>query len=135
MLGRKTRPKPDNRSLKSGQERWFATHQIVFFIQDFVPEKLLSAQAASRRLGVRVTCLYDWLGQSDHGQFMLRGQHVTIDYLQGGPHGQGRIQISEREIERLQELMRVRPHNDVPRRPPVRSPQYPGITVLLGRPE
>lgn len=99
-----------------------------------MPEEWLSAQEAARRLGMAVTSLYDWLGQSDRGRLIVRGQPVTIDYLQGGPKGQGRIQIEVAEIERLKQLMRVRPQPAVPRRPPVRPHLFPGITVPLGRP-
>jgi hypothetical protein len=59
---------------------------------------------------------------------------VTINYLQGGPQGQGRIKIEAGEVERLKELMRVRPQAPPPRRLPVRRDAYPGITVPLGRP-
>ena len=65
---------------------------------------------------------------------MIRGQPVTIEYFQGGPRGQGRIKIEAGEIERLKDLMRVRP-NSAPQRPsPVQRAVYPGITVKLGRP-
>lgn len=94
----------------------------------------LSPRAAAARLGISVTTLYDWLGQSDRGLLVIRGQVVTIDYYQGGPRGQGRIRIDTAEIARLQELMRVRPQRTVIRRPPVRRQSYPGITVPLGLP-
>ncbi len=97
-------------------------------------EELLSAEQAAQRLGISTASLYDWLGQSDAGTLMIRGQAVTIDYLQGGPKGQGRIKIEAEEIERLKDLMRARPLRLPPRRPPVRREVYPGITVKLGRP-
>jgi hypothetical protein len=97
-------------------------------------DELLSTREVAQRLGMAVTCLYDWLGQSDRGLFVLRGQQVTINYLQGGPQGQGRIKIEVREVERLKDLLRVRPQRIVPRRPPVRRDSFPGITVPLGRP-
>jgi len=79
--------------------------------------------------------LYGWLGDSDRGLLMIRGNPVTVNYFQGGPSGQGRIQIESSEIERLRELMRVTPQAYVPRRPPVRPTAFPGITVPLGRPD
>ena len=96
-------------------------------------DELLSAQDAARRLGMAVTSLYDWLGQSDQGLLVIRGQGVTINYLQGGPQGQGRILIEVAEIDRIRDLMRVRPQQCKPRRPPQKQ-QYPGIHVKLGRP-
>ena len=93
---------------------------------------LLSAKEAARRLGISVGSLYDWLLQSDHGTFVIRGQQTTIDYLQGGPRGQGRIKITADEVERIKEKMRVRPLRPSQRsRPPDR---FPGITVMLGYP-
>ena len=100
-----------------------------------MPSPLLSTQAAAMRLGVSVATLYDWLARSNAGEFMLRGRHFTIDYYQGGPRGQGRIQIEETEIERLREAMRVHPQPVRQRHPPVRIQHYPGITVPLGRPD
>jgi len=97
--------------------------------------ELLSSQEAARRLGISVTSLYDWLARSDRGEFILRGKALTIDYLQGGARGQGRIQIEASEIERLLEAMRVHPRPGLERRPPSRPQSYPGITVPLGRPE
>jgi hypothetical protein len=79
--------------------------------------------------------LYDWLAQSDAGTFVLRGQSVTIDYLQGGAKGQGRIKIEANEVERLKELVRVRPQPARRRRPPIRRTRFPGITVELGLPD
>jgi len=98
-------------------------------------EELLSAMEAARRLGIAVTSLYDWLGQSDRGLLVLRGQPVAINYLQGGPQGQGRIHLEAAEVERLKDLMRVRPHVARPRHPPVCREPFPGITVPLGRPD
>jgi hypothetical protein len=97
--------------------------------------ELLSAREAARWLGMAVASLYDWLGQSDRGLLVIRGQPVTIDYLQGGPRGQGRIRIEATEVERLKDLMRVQPQRIVPRRPPLRHQSFPGITVPLGRPD
>jgi hypothetical protein len=97
-------------------------------------DELLTPREAARRLGVTVTSLYDWLGQSDRGLLVIRGQRVTIDYLQGGPQGQGRIRIEASEIARLKELMRVRPQRIVPRAAPIPQQTFPGITVPLGRP-
>ena len=75
------------------------------------------------------------LSQSDVGEFVLRGQSVTINYFQGGRKGQGRIQIEATEIERLQNLMRVRLQPQLKRRQPNRLQHFPGITVTLGRPD
>ena len=97
-------------------------------------DELLSANEAARRLGMSVTALYDWLGQSDWRILVIRGERVTINYLQGGPKGQGRIKLEASEIERLKDLMRVRPRNLSPRRSPVRMNSLPGIHVQLGRP-
>lgn len=97
--------------------------------------ELLSTREAARRLGITVTTLYDWLGQSDRGLLIIRGQAVTIGYLQAGPQGQGRIRIEVSEIERLKRLMQVRPRPALPRRPPIRQDTFPGITVPLGRPD
>ncbi len=96
---------------------------------------LLTTTEAARRLGISRGSLYEWLAQSDAGGLIIRGQPVTIDYLQGGAHGQGRISIEAKEIDRLRELMRVRPHRRQPRRKPTIRKRFPGITVDLGRPE
>lgn len=98
-------------------------------------EELLSPREAAQRLGLAVTSLYDWLGRSDRGQLVLRGQQVTIDYFQGGAQGQGRIRIEAREVERLKDCLRVRPQRLLPRRIPARRESFPGITVKLGRPD
>lgn len=97
-------------------------------------DELLTAQQAARRLGISTASLYSWLGQSDTGTFMLRGQPVTIDYLQGGARGQGRIRIEAQEIERLRNLMRVQPRPHAARRLPIPHAHFPGISVKLGRP-
>jgi hypothetical protein len=95
---------------------------------------LLTAKEAASRLGITATTLYDWLGESDYGLLVIRGQRVTIRYFQSGPSGQGKIQIEACEVERIKELMRVVPQQVIPRRPQLRSDQFPGITVPLGRP-
>jgi hypothetical protein len=97
--------------------------------------EFLPTKEAARRLGITVTTLYDWLGQSDHGLLVIRGQSVTIRYLQSGANGHGKIQIESSEIDRLRELMRVVPQKAIPRRHRPHSEQFPGITVPLGRPE
>jgi hypothetical protein len=97
-------------------------------------DELLSTSEAARRLGIAATSLYDWLAQSDAGTLVIRGQQVTVDYLQGGAKGQGRIKIDVREVERLKDLMRVHPHPSHQRRLPTRQESYPGITVTLGCP-
>ena len=94
----------------------------------------LSPTDAARLLGITVTTLYDWLSQSDYGLLQIRGERVTVDYLQAGPLGHGRIRISESEVQRLLELMRVKPKRIVTRHPPTQRTAFPGITVSLGRP-
>jgi transposase-like protein len=97
-------------------------------------DDLLSPKEVAKRLGVKATTLYDWLGQSDHGLLVIRGQRVTIRYLQGGPKGQGRIRLAAGEVERIKGFMEVRPQATRLRQPPVRANSFPGITVPLGRP-
>jgi hypothetical protein len=98
------------------------------------PSDLLTAAVAAHRLGIAVSSLYDWLGQSDHGLLFIRGQPVTIRYYQSGAAGQGRIRIEPSEVERIRELMRVLPQKAIPRRPQLHSDSFPGIVVPLGRP-
>jgi len=95
---------------------------------------LLTAQESARRLGITTASLYAWLAASNAGTLLIRGQPAVIDYLQGGPKGQGRIRIEPQEIERLKELMRVRPRRAVLPCPRAPREHYPGITVRLGRP-
>jgi len=98
-------------------------------------DELLTAAEAAHRLGIMVTTLYDWLGRSRIGELEIRGRRVTINYLQAGPKGQGRIRIESAEIDRLRDLMRV-PTLPVVRRAPRTTPTtWPGITVPLGRPQ
>lgn len=97
-------------------------------------DELLSAKEAAQRLGIALASLYGWLGESDQGTLVIRGHPVTINYLQGGPQGQGRIKLPASEVERLMDLMRVRPRRVLPRRPSVRQEVFPGIVVKLGRP-
>jgi hypothetical protein len=97
--------------------------------------ELLTTRAAAGELGLSVASLYDWLGQSDRGLLVIRGHPVTIEYFQGGPQGQGRIRIEAAEVERIRELMRVRPQHARPIRRPVPRHTFPGITVPLGRPD
>jgi hypothetical protein len=79
--------------------------------------------------------LYDWLGQSDRGLLTIRGQAVTIDYLQSGGRGQGKIQIEASEVDRIRDLMRVHPRRAATRRSPIQQDLFPGITVPLGHPD
>ena len=72
-------------------------------------DELLSTEESARRLGITAATLYDWLGRSDCGLLVIRGQQTAINYLQGGEKGQGRIKIAASEVERIKELMRVRP--------------------------
>lgn len=97
-------------------------------------DELLTAAEAARRLGIRVTTLYDWLGQSDRGLLRIRGAPLTIAYLQGGPRGQGKIGIEADEVERIKQAMRVAPQYRAPLRHLPSPRSYPGITVPLGRP-
>ena len=95
----------------------------------------LTAQQAAEELGISVLTFYDWLAQSDRGEYVIRGQAVVINYFQGGRRGQGRIRIQADEVHRLQEAMRVKPQPKIQRREPVSTTQFPGITVPLGRPK
>ena len=95
---------------------------------------LLTADDAATQLGVSRTTLYDWLAQSDGGRFMLRGQLVTINYLQGGRRGQGRIKIERTEVDRLMELMRVNPKLTRVRVAPRPKAALRHISAKLGRP-
>lgn len=97
--------------------------------------ELLNSTEAARRLGISVASLYDWLARSQRGEFLMRGQPFTINYLQGGAQGQGRIQIEVVEVERLKDAMRVRPQPQPKRRLQYRPRQFPGINVRLGRPD
>ncbi len=100
-----------------------------------MPAELLTAAEAARHSGITVTTLYDWLGRSRIGELEIRGQRVTISYLQAGAKGQGRIRIETAEIERLRELMRIKALPVVRRAPPTKQIFWPGITVPLGRPD
>ena len=91
-----------------------------------MPDELLTAQEAARRLGISTASLYGWLGQSDAGTFVLRGQPVVVDYLQGGAKGQGRIKLEAQEVERLRNLMRVQPRSQPSRKLPVTQSHFPG---------
>jgi len=97
-------------------------------------DELLTAAVAAQMLGVSVTTLYDWLGQSNRGLLRIRNAPVSIDYLQGGPQGAGRIRIAATEVRRLIECMRVRPTAAPKRQLPTKSVAYPGIHVPLGKP-
>jgi hypothetical protein len=96
---------------------------------------MLTPKQAASRLGVTTTTLYDWLGRSRRGLFVLHGQPVTVEFFQTGAEGQGRILIPATEIARLKELMRVPVERIRIRRPPAPRALYPGITVPLGRPD
>ncbi len=98
-------------------------------------DELLAAKQAAKRLGISVTTLYGWLGQSDYGLLVIRGQPTAIRYFQSGAKGQGRILIETAEIERLRELMRVAPQKLPVRHPRMQSGHFPGIQVQLGRPQ
>ena len=98
-------------------------------------DALMTTSAAAEKLGISVTTLYDWLGRSDRGDLVIRGKNVTVDYLQGGRKGQGRIVIESTEVHRIRDLMRVRPQSAVRRSKPVSSRSFPGVNVPLGRPD
>jgi hypothetical protein len=98
-------------------------------------DELLTTRQAAQRLGIATASLYSWLAQSNAGTFVLQGQLVTINYIQGGAKGQGRIRIEGREVKRLKELMRVHPRPTPFRRPPSQANHFPGITAKLGRPQ
>jgi hypothetical protein len=97
-------------------------------------DELLTPAAAARRLGITVPTFYDWLGRSRIGELEIRGRRVTIDYLQGGAKGQGRIRIEAQEVERLRELMRVTTIAPPLPRTHLRRDSFPHINVPLGRP-
>lgn len=99
-----------------------------------MPLDFLTPAEAAQQLGITRTTLYDWLGRSRRGLFELHGQFVTIEFRQTGGKGQGHIQIDAAEVERLRELMRVRPRIASPSRRAPRPQSFPGITVPLGRP-
>ena len=96
---------------------------------------LLTTEAAAQRLGITRATLYDWLAQSDRGEFLIRGKPVTIGYYQSGRKGQGRIQIESQEIERLLGFMRVSPKQQNERKLPSKNQTYRHISAKLGRPE
>jgi hypothetical protein len=96
---------------------------------------LLASCDASKRLGIGTPTLYDWLSQSDAGEFVLRGQSTTIHYFQGGRKGQGRIKIAESEVNRLLSLMTVTPRAVKTRKPTPSRRSLQHITAILGRPD
>ena len=106
---------------------------VIFLVP--ASSSLLSSADAAQRLGISVLTLYDWLSQSDAGQYQIRGQQVTIEYYQGGRRGQGRIKIATGEIERLLNLMKVSPQSKPTRRPKTAPAKPTHITVTLGRPD
>lgn len=118
-------------SRKTGANRVYPSMRVR---RRFMEDVLLSAAESARRLGISTASLYDWLGQSDAGTFALRGNPVTISYLQGGAKGQGRIKLEAGEVDRLRDLMRVQPRPHPQRQSPTQRLQFPGITVKLGRP-
>ena len=98
-------------------------------------DQLLSCSNAAARLGIAAATLYDWLSQSDGGDFLIRGEAVTIHYFQGGRKGQGRIKIAESELKRLLSLMAVTPHPAINRKIPRPKQSLQQITVKPGRPD
>lgn len=114
------------------------TRVFVILLKPFsslsVAKLLLNSRDAAAALGVSVATLYAWLAQSDAREFQVRGQPFTIDYLQGGRRGQGRIRIESSEIDRLLEAMRAIPIRKLARRPLQQRRHFPGISVPLGLP-
>lgn len=98
-------------------------------------DRLLSTRETALRLGLSVATLYDWLAQSDAGEFVLRGEPVTISYFQGGAKGQGRIKIDAKEIERILSLMKVSPKPKRQRQSPKPRSVLQHITAQLGKPD
>ena len=98
-------------------------------------QQLLSSKEAAEMLGVSVLTLYGWLAQSNVGEFEIRGEMTTIEYFQGGKRGQGRIQIDRAEVQRLQELMKVKPTSSTRMQRPRKQSALPHITVKLGVPD
>ncbi|MEZ6125220.1 MAG: DNA-binding protein [Planctomycetaceae bacterium] len=97
---------------------------------------LLTSQQAAEALGISVLTLCDWLGQSDAGEFEVRGEPVTIEYYQGGRKGQGRIRIDGAEVRRLLSFMRSTPKPQCRRQSPTKkSNSFRHITTKLGRPD
>jgi len=96
---------------------------------------LVSTKEAADALGISVFTLYDWLSQSDAGEFVVRGQATTIEYYQGGRNGQGRIRIAHSEIERLLSLMKVISQPKTPRKKRQRREHLQHISTKLGRPD
>ena len=129
MVASQNSQKSDQQPLRIG----ITSDKVRSPSQSPIPE-LLDVRESAAALGIRPATLYDWLGQSDRGLLVIRGQRVTIQYFQGGPAGQGRISFEFAEVLRLRELMRVRPHPMPQRRPSTQSTLFPGITVPLGRP-
>lgn len=97
--------------------------------------KLLTRQETAGRLGISTLTLYDWLSQSDSGEFVVRGQLTTIHYFQGGRKGQGRIKIAETEVNRLLSLMAVTPRPVKIRNSSPKRGSLQHITAMPGRPE
>lgn len=98
-------------------------------------ETRFNSREAAAQLGISVLTLYDWLSQSDAGRFAIRGEQTTIHYFQGGRNGQGRIQITRSEVERLLSLMIVRPTPVTRRQSPLPRQSLQHITARPGRPD
>jgi hypothetical protein len=96
---------------------------------------LLSTDEAAQRLGMSRATIYQWLAESDAGTFVLRGCPVSINYFQTGARGRGRIMIEAGEVERLKDLMRVKPNSGRPRAPPKKRSNLRYISAKLGRPD
>lgn len=125
---------PETRSSRRDQGDGASTGRPPLSPAGYGTPQLLNVRESAAALGIKPATLYDWLGRSDRGLLVIRGQAVTIQYFQGGAAGQGRILLEYAEILRLRELMRVRPCPVAPRRVPAPATPFPGITVPLGRP-
>jgi hypothetical protein len=98
-------------------------------------DELLSSSEAAARLGIAAATFYGWLSQSDAGDFVIRGEAVTIHYFQGGRKGQGRIKIAAAEVDRLLAMMAVSPRPTPKRQSPRPKSSMQHITATPGRPD
>jgi hypothetical protein len=129
---------PGDSNMPIGGERWRCEaigHHVPVVNGEPMSRELLSSGEAARRLGISIPRLYEWLALSDRGDFLLRGAPITIDYFQGGARGQGRIRIAAREVDRLLDLMRVKPVQRRKRQSPTRRSTLRHITAKPGRPD
>jgi len=100
-----------------------------------MPDVLLTPAEAARRLGITRATFYAWLGLSRRSLLEVHGRRVTIEFFQTGAKGQGRIRLEASEVDRIRELLRVKPTISLQRRPMVPRRTFPHITAQLGRPD